>query len=134
MFKKVAFLVIIFFVLVSAKINVENSQFDDHVVNKSKNKIISEYWQRKETLYSAQYNESGDFISFSVSDNDFNFEINLQDGIIISYLIGGKEYDRVTNFDLNKEGEILTATEITPSGTNIYEKDSRGYIKMKEKK
>ena len=47
--------------------------------------------------------------------------MNMDNGIIVSYLIDGKEYYRLNNF--SKEGEIITAKEKTPFGTYNYEKD-----------
>ena len=62
--------------LVSAKYYEDNAQFDNHIVNKSKNKIISEARRRKETRYIANYDEDGDIFTFSVSDKNFGFCIN----------------------------------------------------------
>ena len=147
MLKKVAFLVITFFVFVSAKSNVENPQFDNHIIKKSNNKIISEEWRRNKTHYIANYNENGDIVNFNVTDKNFGFLINvfdgdndiisldvsgknyefimnMEDGTIISYVISGKGYYRLNNF--SEEGEIVTAREKTLFGTYNYEKDFNG--------
>lgn len=91
--------------------NSNNS--DSHIKNFSRGRVISEFIQREKTSITVNYDDNGNFISFSLIDENIDVIVNINDNSVVSYSIEDDRYFKLTNLS---GSNVMQSIEKTPLG------------------